>query len=159
MTWTDEREKALERLWTDGLSASQIALELGGGVTRRGVLGKIHRLGLSGRKKPVERHPPRPRQKCEKPKRSNALLFGAPQNRQPAPTPPRQPDLSPVVELRPTVDLLGLTGTTCRWPIGDIYDDDFGYCGRDVADGKPYCAAHCKIAYQSLAKRRKAEAT
>ena len=47
-TWTDERVELLKKLWTDGLSASQIAAELGN-VTRNAVIGKVHRLGLSGR--------------------------------------------------------------------------------------------------------------
>ena len=38
----------LKRLWSEGLSASQIAGRLGS-VTRNAVIGKVHRLGLSGR--------------------------------------------------------------------------------------------------------------
>ena len=48
MNWTDERVETLKKLWADGLSASQIAAELGG-ITRNAVIGKVHRLGLSGR--------------------------------------------------------------------------------------------------------------
>ena len=48
MNWTDERVELLKKLWSDGLSASQIAAELGG-ITRNAVIGKVHRLGLSGR--------------------------------------------------------------------------------------------------------------
>src|SRR5674476_1361862 len=48
MSWTDERVALLTKLWADGLSASQIAAELGG-ITRNAVIGKVHRLGLSGR--------------------------------------------------------------------------------------------------------------
>ena len=47
MGWTDERVELLKKLWADGLSASQIAAELGG-ITRNAVIGKVHRLGLSG---------------------------------------------------------------------------------------------------------------
>ena len=47
MSWTDERVELLKKLWADGLSASQIAAELGG-ITRNAVIGKVHRLGLSG---------------------------------------------------------------------------------------------------------------
>ncbi len=50
VTWTDERVELLKRLWGEGLSASQIAAEIGG-VTRNAVIGKVHRLGLSGRGK------------------------------------------------------------------------------------------------------------
>ena len=48
MSWNDERVELLKRLWSEGLSASQIASELGG-ITRNAVIGKVHRLGLSGR--------------------------------------------------------------------------------------------------------------
>ena len=51
MSWTDERVELLKKLWLDGLSASQIAKQLGG-VTRNAVIGKVHRLGLSGRAAP-----------------------------------------------------------------------------------------------------------
>ena len=49
MSWTDERVERLSRLWLEGLSASQIAADLGEGVSRNAVIGKVHRLGLSGR--------------------------------------------------------------------------------------------------------------
>ena len=45
MTWTLERVDGLVRLWSDGLSARQIADKLGG-VTRNAVIGKAHRLNL-----------------------------------------------------------------------------------------------------------------
>ncbi len=48
MSSTDERVELLKQLWTAGLSASQIAAELGA-VTRNAVHGTVHRLGLSGR--------------------------------------------------------------------------------------------------------------
>src|SRR6266566_4685460 len=60
MSWTDERVELLKKLWSDGLSASQIAAELGG-ITRNAVIGKVHRLGLSGRAKSPSSTAPRPR--------------------------------------------------------------------------------------------------
>src|SRR5690606_32515155 len=60
MSWTDERVELLKKLWSDGLSASQIAAELGG-ITRNAVIGKVHRLGLSGRAKSPSSSTPRPR--------------------------------------------------------------------------------------------------
>ena len=49
MAWTEERVKKLTILWKSGNSASKIAIELGEGVSRNAVIGKIHRLGLSER--------------------------------------------------------------------------------------------------------------
>ena len=54
MEWTADRVKRLKELWNRGLSASQIAKELGG-TTRNAVIGKAHRLGLSSRPSPIKR--------------------------------------------------------------------------------------------------------
>src|SRR6476661_1571500 len=59
MGWNEERVELLKKLWTEGLSASQIAAELGG-ITRNAVIGKVHRLGLSGRAKSSPSSVPRP---------------------------------------------------------------------------------------------------
>lgn len=52
MSWTEERIKTLKKMWKDGKTASEIAEELGD-VTRNAVIGKAHRLGLSGRPSPL----------------------------------------------------------------------------------------------------------
>ncbi len=57
MGWTEERVELLKKLWLEGLSASQIAGVLGEGVTRNAVIGKVHRLKLSGRAKPASSAP------------------------------------------------------------------------------------------------------
>lgn len=54
MSWTDERIDQLKRLWQQGMTASQIAEELGQGVSRNAVIGKAHRLGLQSRPSPVK---------------------------------------------------------------------------------------------------------
>ena len=53
MSWTDERIEQLRTMWTKGMTASQIAEELGG-VSRNAVIGKAHRLGLKSRPSPVK---------------------------------------------------------------------------------------------------------
>ncbi|MFC3785810.1 GcrA cell cycle regulator [Sphingopyxis italica] len=53
MSWTDERIEQLRNMWEKGLTASQIADELGG-VSRNAVIGKAHRLGLKSRPSPVK---------------------------------------------------------------------------------------------------------
>src|SRR3954465_6580408 len=67
LTWTEERIERLKELWTEGLSASQIAAELGGDVSRNSVLGKANRLGLahgpakaSSAPRPCKPPPPKP---------------------------------------------------------------------------------------------------
>src|SRR6056297_2884174 len=51
-TWNDERVEQLKKLWAEGKSASQIAVE-SGGISRNAVIGKVHRLGLAGRPQAV----------------------------------------------------------------------------------------------------------
>ncbi|WP_395664383.1 GcrA family cell cycle regulator [Methylocella sp.] len=51
MSWTDERIDLLQKMWLQGMSASKIASELANGLTRNAVIGKVYRLGLSGRGK------------------------------------------------------------------------------------------------------------
>ncbi len=53
MSWTDERIDRLREMWTRGMTASQIAEDLGG-VSRNAVIGKAHRLGLQSRPSPVK---------------------------------------------------------------------------------------------------------
>ena len=53
MSWSDERIERLKELWSQGVTASQIADELGG-VSRNAVIGKAHRLGLQARPSPVK---------------------------------------------------------------------------------------------------------
>ena len=48
MSWTDEKVAKLKELWGKGSTASQIA-EILGGVSRNAVIGKAHRLNLSGK--------------------------------------------------------------------------------------------------------------
>jgi GcrA cell cycle regulator len=53
VSWTDERIDTLKKMWDSGMTATQIAEELGG-VSRNAVIGKAHRLGLPARPSPVK---------------------------------------------------------------------------------------------------------
>ena len=44
--WTVERMAYVRRRWWQGASGGQIARELGGGISRNAVLGKIRRLNI-----------------------------------------------------------------------------------------------------------------
>jgi GcrA cell cycle regulator len=48
--------------------------------------------------------------------------------------------------------LTDLSAQTCRWPIGDPKHEDFRFCGKPVAPGKPYCGEHCAVAYVGSSK-------
>ncbi|VTZ49869.1 GcrA cell cycle regulator [Methylocella tundrae] len=70
MSWTDERIELLQKLWLQGMSASKIASELANGLTRNAVIGKVYRLGLSGRTKADA--PPATQQASKPPVRPHA---------------------------------------------------------------------------------------
>jgi GcrA cell cycle regulator len=160
MTWNDERVELLKKLWTDGLSASQIAAELGG-ITRNAVIGKVHRLGLSGRAKTPSSSVPRPRKpraqghmvRVSRPTmRGNTAL---------APLHGYELDLEPEPELIENIipigqrcTLLELNEDKCRWPIGDPGSTEFFFCGGKPIDSLPYCSYHSRLAYQPVAARR-----
>ncbi len=55
MIWTDEQIELLKTMWGQGKPASEIALMLGCNITRNAVIGKSHRLGLTGRASPIKK--------------------------------------------------------------------------------------------------------
>lgn len=136
--WSETRVTTLSQLWLDGLSASQIARQLGG-VTRNAVIGKVHRLGLSGRAA-ASAPTHSPRTATPRPKRPRRVVVGAPALRKSPARPPVQ-DYPPAPEGPGLIgDMAHLGAHACKWPIGDPKSSDFSFCGRQ-ADGR-YCAAH-----------------
>jgi GcrA cell cycle regulator len=154
MGWTEERVELLKKLWADGLSASQIAAELGG-ITRNAVIGKVHRLGLSGRAKSPSSSVPRQR------KPRNSGMMRVPRSAIRGNTAlaydyaiEPEPELIEIpVEQRK--NLLQLTEATCHWPVGDPGSPDFFFCGGESNEGSPYCNYHSRVAYQPASERRR----
>src|SRR6516165_103260 len=168
MSWTDERVELLRKLWLEGLSASQIANELANGLTRNAVIGKVHRLGLSGRVKTnaaasIEEEPQQAQVK--QPQRSadprpgvppiignTALAFKPVPIEAPAPLPSEDV----VIPLSERVTIMELREAMCRWPLGDPTLPEFRFCGarKPLGEG-PYCAYHAGVAYQPQQDRRR----
>ena len=155
MSWTDERVATLTKLWADGLSASQIAAELGG-VTRNAVIGKVHRLGLSGRAKTASsttRAKRTPRSsgyaRTRATSKSSSGVSVPAVNIRPEPV----PDL--VAPEPKKLELVALSENTCKWPIGDPATDDFYFCGHAIKADTPYCEYHAQLAFQPQAERRR----
>ncbi|MBB3980862.1 GcrA cell cycle regulator [Sphingobium fontiphilum] len=96
MSWTDERIEQLKGMWEKGLTASQIAEELGG-VSRNAVIGKAHRLGLQSRPSPVKAADA-PRKAAAAPRKPapEPAAPAAPVAAQPAPQPTAAPQPAPV---------------------------------------------------------------
>ncbi|UDQ87560.1 GcrA cell cycle regulator [Xanthobacter autotrophicus] len=180
MSWNDERVELLKKLWSEGLSASQIATELGE-VTRNAVIGKVHRLGLSGRAKAAPA-PARPRASGTAPAKTGPMggPMGAPAGRPDNQARPQRPttigntalaadlDEAPeeapapapvmsdnVVPMTQGCTIMQLTESTCRWPLGEPGTDSFHFCGGKANPGMPYCQTHARIAYQPVQDRRR----
>ena len=167
MNWTDERVALLKKLWSEGLSASQIAGQLGG-VSRNAVVGKVHRLKLSARGRVTAAPARQKKSKPETEKVARVNGVSAPRTQTAtiatqAPTPsfiaeeeyvrPVQDNV--VVPISRRLKLVELTERTCKWPNGDPLSEDFNYCGNDAAETGPYCKYHAKLAFVPQEKRRK----
>ena len=150
MGWTDERVTVLKKLWLEGLSASQIAKQLGG-VTRNAVIGKVHRLGLSGRATPSQ--PSRPAYRPQRPRAQVQAPAAAPAPRRAEPV-LRTPTPAPMPDLPGTATVLTLGAHMCKWPIGDPSGGDFSFCGRRTQHEGPYCIEHARVAYQPPQKKK-----
>lgn len=168
MNWTEERVEALRKLWAEGLSASQIAAQLGG-VSRNAVIGKVHRLKLSSRgratsaparqKKPAQPTTTKVPARPVVPARPSNLTIGAnalqaqfdvqPLARQ-MPRP-----VENVVPISRHLQLVQLNEHTCKWPNGDPLAEDFHFCGNESMESGPYCRFHARIAFQPASERRR----
>lgn len=152
LPWTEGRIAHLKARWLQGVTARQIARELGGGISRSAVLGKIHRLGfadLSPRSWVHRSHVKRAGERRISHQLRAALgwTFAGQQR----PPPAWVIEAKPYVE-DPRIDadiplaqrrsLLELTRGACRWPVGDPSHPDFFFCGAEALRGEPYCAAH-----------------
>ena len=164
MSWTDERVELLRQLWLDGKSASQISTQLGHGVTRNAVIGKVHRLGLAGRAKtPIRAAAPRAAHAAHvasSPPRAApvrrfaattalALYVRADARMRP------EPRRDVVVPMSLRVTIVELKEAMCRWPLGDPTSPNSAIAAQPTEATGPYCAHHGKLAYQPVQDRRR----
>jgi len=149
MDWSEERTAVLKKLWLEGLSASQVARQLGG-VSRSAVIGKVHRLGITAREAPVRTRSVSVRVPSRTTVRPQVV-------RAVAPASPRAP-IRVAVELSATSNILGLEVHSCRWPIGNPDQNDFGFCGREKLARGSYCDQHAQGAFRRCLSRGELDA-
>ena len=122
--WPDEAVQTLIAMWRAGAPRAEIARKLG--ISKHSVGAKVQRLKarglLVGRENPVSRNRP---------------------GRRPKPLPVVKPAFNP--RLYPTVPVF-FRDPACCFPMSDP-GPNFRYCEAPVVPGKPYCEAHCKLAY------------
>lgn len=142
--WNEEKIEQMSKLWAEGVTASTIAARIGA-VSRSAVIGKLHRLGLTGTQprrdgKPPRNRPPRPAKRAEprKQKASAKLHLLA----EPLP-PAAETDIA-------RVSMDDSTDKLCKWPCAEFKSMDAPfYCGCAVTPGLPYCDHHARRAYRA----------
>lgn len=146
--WTGAMEARLTLLWAQAeLSTAAIGRAMGLG--KNSVVGKAHRLGLPARESPIQARregaPPRPA-----PRAGAVTLPVLPALARPVVVPRVEPP--PVA--RP---VFRVASKPCCWPIGEPGAQDFRFCEAAGVPGRPYCPAHCAVAYVEVRPRTPAE--
>lgn len=160
--WDETRVEKLKKLWSEGLSASQIAGRFGEECTRNMIISKVHRLRLAPRatttrskalagrnaaaKQRARARAERAKVQAGAPKRASAVVFEV-------------DPFKPVVELKPTPaverkSLLKLENSDCRYPYGGENGEPWSFCARPKVTGLPYCEAHVKLCYAPPAPKK-----
>ena len=141
MSWTDEKVARLKELWGKGSTASQIA-EILGGVSRNAVIGKAHRLNLSGK---IVAKKNSSNQKINKLNNSNSKKV-------------RRGRFKSIIidkdfEPENPKQLEELDEKSCKWPIGHPNEKSFYFCGRTSLKDFSYCKLHLLYAFQPKNKK------
>lgn len=141
--WTEDRTEMLRKLFANGsFSCSGIAAELGNGITRNAVIGKMHRLGLNG-KFYGRIYPRKTPEQIEAAKRNKA------ERRNERRRAERMSIVKPVVnlealrcvEVEPLHKALADLGRDdCRYPYGG--NAPYTFCGNPKQEGSSYCGTH-----------------
>ena len=142
MTWTPDKIEKLKKLYGSGISASQIASQLGEGVTRNAVIGKCFRMGLSAKITTTKK---------------NNINHSVQKNSEQIKSFKRSKFKSMVIEkdFEPEnpKQLEDLTDRSCKWPIGHPNESNFYFCGRTSLKDFSYCKLHLLYAFQPKGKK------
>lgn len=174
MEWTDDTITRLRSLWDEGHSTAEIGRRLG--VSKNAVVGKAHRLDLSGRPSPIRPSADGARTRSPLRRVAGPTLPPLASARPPVPTPsvtaaaaPRtagalalkpMPAAAPRPAPAPAPRLQAVAPrpygriVTCCWPLGEPGTRSFRFCDAESVPGKPYCACHADLAYVKLRDRR-----
>lgn len=173
MAWTDEMVDQLRAMWKEGLTTGEIGKRLG--VSKNSIVGKVHRLGLSGRPSPIKKKddtevsaslaPVQQAKEIQKESKEKTVKEkndckptkiektagkdSFPQHK--AETNPETP--ATFHRRAGKTGLTDLDNHTCRWPLGDPKDENFHFCGKKIRIGQTYCDEHANIAYVKTNKK------
>jgi GcrA cell cycle regulator len=164
--WTEADDLTLKRMWEDGETSSSIGRAIG--KSKNSVISRAHRLLLPARPSPIKAARPLPARpspiKAARPRpktvfKRKAAHHSANLAKARTAMPPIR--LPPV----PHVEMLDGKGVApadlksrhCQWPHGDPGDAAFRFCGQPPIGTRPYCEAHCRIAYTNYTPHQAAE--
>ena len=182
MAWTDQMVEDLRTMWKQGLTTAEIGKKLG--VSKNSIVGKVHRLGLSGRPSPIKKkdgdeehaadNKPALKDKAPRAEKESPKAVSEPAVKEEAKT--AKPSVvtaeknsekkesrkeetkecfkSDLEKSAKAVSLMVLDNHTCRWPLGDPKDDNFHFCGKKVKIGQTYCEEHSAVAYVKPGKSK-----
>ena len=141
MSWTDEKVAKLKSLWGKGNTASEIA-EILGGVSRNAVIGKAHRLNLSGKifNKKSASSVQKSKFKISNNKVGRRGKF-------------KSLIIDKDFEPENPKQLEELNENLCKWPIGHPDEENFYFCGRKSLKDFSYCKLHLLYAFQPKNKK------
>ena len=143
MEWDERQVQRLRALWDEGLSIAEIGRRLE--TSKNSVVGKAHRLDLPARPSPIRApngaQPPTVPRVYKRSLPPLPCIVAAP------PRPPHQPPAPP--QKAPEPPKPRRPPTACQWPLGEPGSKGFRLCGDPAADGYPYCATHCRVAYHN----------
>lgn len=165
MAWTDEMVEDLRRMWKEGLTTGEIGKRLG--VSKNSIVGKVHRLGLSGRPSPIKKKESiagsiapeavktekNKSQKTAKPVLKTTVP--AVEKTTEKKEAPKNCNSAKEAPSNGFISLTDLDNHTCRWPLGDPKDENFHFCGKKVRIGQTYCDEHSAVAYVKANKNSK----
>jgi GcrA cell cycle regulator len=144
MSWTEDKVNKLKELWGKGNTASQIA-EIIGGISRNAVIGKAHRLNLSGKIKTRSKKSANNFQNSFDEKDTN--IKKSRRNRF------KSLIIEKDFEPENPKQLEELDDNSCKWPIGHPDENNFYFCGRNSLKDFSYCKLHLLYAYQPKGKK------
>ena len=157
MAWTEQMVEELRKMWKEGLTTGEIGKRLN--VSKNSIVGKVHRLGLSGRPSPIKKKEEDQVKTVapEKPAKPEADPVPAPARKKPETELKASPATAPKAYSAShncgSVRLTELDNHTCRWPVGDPKDENFHFCGKKVRLGQTYCEEHSAQAYVKPGKK------
>ena len=140
MSWTEEREERLKKLWEKGYTASQIAEMLGGSTTRNAVIGKAHRLKLAARATSKQSGSPKKQDAASGLNKQEGYISRKSRFKSLL--------LDKNFEVENPKKLEELDDKNCRWPIGHPDEENFYFCGRSSVENFSYCKLHVLYAFQ-----------